>query len=53
MEAKATKNTKFKRKFSNNFIKYPNQIIVKVTANAAGVYEHFHEVKSLIKMKQW
>ncbi len=43
---KATKNTKFKKESLVTILfKYPNQIIVKVTANAAGVYEHFHEVK--------
>ncbi len=43
---KATQNTKFnKESLVTMLFKYPNQIIVKITANAAGVYEHFHEVK--------
>lgn len=43
---KATINTKFKKEsLVVMLIKYPNQIIIKVTANAAGIYQHFHELK--------
>ena len=44
--SKATNKTKFKK---NNLIvsilKFPKDITVKITANAAGIFEHFHEIK--------
>ena len=47
-----TKNSKFKKDSFLLFIfKFPNNILVKVTANAAGQYRHFHEVKIFEKGK--
>ena len=41
-----TKNSKFKKKsFAVYIFEFPKNIIVKITANASGVYEHFHEMK--------
>lgn len=42
----ATKNTKFKKmSFVLYVLKFPNNILVKITANAAAKYNHFHELK--------
>jgi predicted dehydrogenase len=47
-----TKNTVFKK---NSFVlillEFPNKILVKISANAAGVYKHFHEIKVFEKNK--
>jgi len=49
---KSTKNTKFKKEsFVVLLIKYPNNVIVKITANASGIYDHFHELKIFSKDK--
>ncbi len=41
-----TKNTKFKKKsFLIYILKFPNQKIVKITANMVGIHEHFHDIK--------
>ena len=44
--SKVTQNSKFKK---NNLVismlKFPKNINVKISANAAGIYEHFHEIK--------
>ena len=41
-----TNNSKFKKEsFILYVLKFPNNILVKVTANAAGQYSHFHELK--------
>ena len=43
---KDTIGTKFKNKSLIIYIlKFPNNIIVKITANAAGAFKHYHEVK--------
>ena len=48
----ATKNTSFKK---NSFVlivlEFPNKILVKISANVAGVYNHFHEIKVFEKGK--
>lgn len=47
-----TKNSKFKKDSFLLFVfKFPNNILAKVTANAAGRYRHFHEVKIFEKGK--
>lgn len=41
-----TQNTIFKKEsFVVIIFKFPNDLIVKITANAVAVYEHFHELK--------
>ena len=48
----ATKNTNFKNQSLIVYIfEFPGNVIVKISANAAGVYEHFHEVKIFEKNK--
>lgn len=48
----ATKNTKFKKESCMVYIfEFPNKVIVKITANASCVYNHFHEVKIFEKKK--
>ena len=47
-----TQNSKFKKlSFIIYILKFPNNIIVKVSANAAGQYNHFHELKIFQKGK--
>jgi predicted dehydrogenase len=42
----ATKNTKFKKASLVIYLfEFPGRVIVKITANAAGIYNHFHEIK--------
>ena len=42
----ATKNSKFKKKSLAIYIfEFPKNILVKISANAAGTYSHFHEIK--------
>lgn len=49
---KATKNSKFKKKsFAVYIFEFPKNIIVKITANGPGVYNHFHEMKIFQKEK--
>jgi predicted dehydrogenase len=49
---KATLNTSFKKEnFLIYIFEFPQNIIVKITANAAGVYEHFHKLKIFEKNK--
>ena len=41
-----TQNSIFKKEsFVIMIFKFPNDLIVKITANAAAVYDHFHELK--------
>ena len=48
----ATKNTSFKKKSLIIYIfEFPGNVIVKISANAAGIYNHFHEVKIFEKNK--
>ena len=48
----ATKGTNFKKEsFIVYVFEFPGNVIVKVSANAAGVYNHFHEVKIFEKNK--
>ena len=48
----ATNKTKFKKKsFVVNLFKFPGNILVKITSNLAGNYEHFHELKIFEKNK--
>ena len=48
----ATKNTKFKKpSFILYIFEFPGNLIVKVSANAAGIYNHFHEIKIFQKNK--
>jgi len=48
----ATKNSTFKKKsFVLIVLEFPNKILVKISANAAGIYEHFHEIKIFEKNK--
>jgi predicted dehydrogenase len=43
---KITKNTKYKKEsFVLAILKFPKDILVKVTANAAGLFKHYHEIK--------
>ena len=47
-----TKKTNFKKKsFLVYIFEFPKNVIVKITANAAGIYHHFHEVKIFEKKK--
>jgi hypothetical protein len=47
-----TKNSKFKKKsFIIYIFEFSNNIIVKITANAVGIYKHFHEIKVFEKKK--
>jgi len=47
-----TQNSKFKKlSFIIYILKFPNNVIVKVSANAAGQYNHFHELKIFQKGK--
>lgn len=47
-----TKNSKFlKESFLVYIMRFPNNIIVKITANAASIYNHFHELKIFEKNK--
>ncbi len=49
---KATLNTNFKKEnFLIYIFEFPQNIIVKITANAAGIYEHFHKLKIFEKNK--
>jgi predicted dehydrogenase len=42
----ATKGTNFKKlSFAVYIFKFPNNVILKVTANAASVHDHFHHLK--------
>ena len=48
----ATKGTNFKNEsFIVYIFEFPGNVIVKISANAAGVYNHFHEVKIFGKNK--
>ena len=48
----ATKGTNFKKEsFIVYIFEFPGNVIVKISANAAGVYNHFHEVKIFGKNK--
>ena len=48
----ATKKTNFKKQsFLIYIFEFSKNIIVKITANAAGIYQHFHEVKIFEKKK--
>ena len=48
----ATKGTKFKNEsFIVYIFEFPDNVIVKISANAAGIYDHFHEVKIFGKNK--
>lgn len=48
----ATQNTKFKKESCIVYIlEFPNKLIVKITANASCVYNHFHEIKIFEKNK--
>ena len=43
---KATKGTVFKKNsIITMLFEYPKNIIVKITANGAAVFDHFHEIK--------
>ena len=47
-----TKKTNFKKKsFLIYIFEFSKNVIVKITANAAGIYNHFHEVKIFEKNK--
>ncbi len=47
-----TKKTSFKKKsFMIYIFEFSKNVIVKITANAAGIYNHFHEVKIFEKKK--
>ncbi len=47
-----TKKTNFKKQsFLIYIFEFPKNIIVKITANAGGIYNHFHEVKIFEKNK--
>ncbi len=47
-----TKKTNFKKQsFLVYIFEFPKNVIVKITANAAGIYQHFHEVKIFEKNK--
>lgn len=47
-----TQNSKFKKlSFIIYILKFPNNVIVKVSANGAGQYNHFHELKIFQKGK--
>ena len=47
-----TKKTNFKKQsFLIYIFEFSKNIIVKITANAAGIYQHFHEVKIFEKKK--
>ena len=47
-----TKKTNFKKQsFLVYIFEFPKNVIVKITANAAGIYQHFHEVKILKRIK--
>ncbi len=47
-----TKNTNFKKNsFLIYILEFPNNIIVKITANGVGVYNHFHQIKIFEKNK--
>lgn len=49
---KATINTKYnKESFLVYMFEFPQNIIVKITANAAGIYNHFHKLKIFEKNK--
>ncbi len=49
---KATINTKYKKEsFLVYIFEFPQNIIVKITANAAGIYNHFHKLKIFEKNK--
>ena len=42
----ATRRTKFKKKsFLIYILKFPNQKIVKITANMVGIHDHFHDLR--------
>ncbi len=48
----ATKGTNFKNEsFIIYIFEFPGNVIVKISANAAGIYNHFHEVKIFGKNK--
>ena len=45
-----TKNTKFKKESLVVMIfQFPNNLLVKITANGAAIYDHFHELKIFCK----
>lgn len=49
---KATKNSNFKKESLIIYIfEFPDDIIVKISANAAGIYDHFHQLKIFEKNK--
>ena len=31
--------------------KFPNDLIVKISANASAIYDHYHELKIFVRMK--
>jgi predicted dehydrogenase len=48
----ATNKTKFKENsFVINLFKFPGNVLLKITSNLAGNYEHFHELKIFEKNK--
>lgn len=48
----ATKNSKFKKKsFIIYILKFSENLITKITANASGIYNHFHELKIFLNNK--
>tara|TARA_B100000787_G_scaffold169899_1_gene162784 strand:+ start:2492 stop:3484 length:993 start_codon:yes stop_codon:yes gene_type:complete len=48
----ATRGTEFKKtSFIIYLFEFPGNVIVKISANAAGIYNHFHEVKIFQKNK--
>ena len=49
---KATRNTNYKKDSLIIYIfEFPGNIMVKISANAAGIYEHFHKLKIFEKNK--
>lgn len=51
---KDTIGTKFKKHSLLFYVfKFPNNVLVKISANAAGSYEHFHEMKIFEKDKTY
>lgn len=51
---KATNGTKFKKlSFAVYIFKFPNNVILKVTANSASVHSHFHHLKVFENKKSY
>ena len=49
---KATKETVFKKNsLITMLFEYPQNILVKITANGAAVFNHFHEIKIFLTIK--